>query len=153
MMHTSRPHLTGDHSPPDGSTNGINGTGETPSAVSNLLNLSSVPDPFHLSSSLLAPSPALPLLSAMAGGGTTASLLTASLQPQVKKKTGVRAPPGLPPAHMLVTSGQYAHGKSLAGLSTLRGDEVDADLGEVRRKRPRAAGGAAAARRRLDRGE
>jgi len=65
----------------------------------------------------------------------------------------VRAPPGLPPPHMLVTSGQYAYGKSILGLSTLRGDEVDADLGEVRRKRARGAGGGAAARRRLDRGE
>lgn len=134
MMHPSRPHLSTDHSPPDGST-------PNDLAVSTLLNLSSVPDPFHLSSALLAPSPALPLLSALAGGGTTASLLTASLQPAAKKKTGVRAAPGLPPAHMLVTSGQYAYGKSIAGLSTLRGDEVEADLGEVRRKRQRGNGG------------
>jgi len=43
-----------------------------------------------------------------------------------------------------VQSGTYSQfGKSIAGLSALRGEEVEGDLVEVRRKRQRVATGSA----------
>lgn len=103
-------------------------------------HLSAVPsaayDPFHLGSSLL-PNPTSTLLS-LSGSGPTAALITHSTATTTKRKPGVRPQPGLPPSHFLVTSGAYNQfGKSLAGISGLRGDEIDGDLGEVRRKRIR----------------
>jgi hypothetical protein len=93
-------------------------------------------DPFHFGSSLL-PNPTSALLS-LSGAGPTAALLTHSTATTTKRKPGVRPQPGLPPSHFLVTSGAYNQfGKSLAGISGLRGDEIDGDLGEVRRKRVR----------------
>lgn len=110
---------------------GINGHPFTLSSSSNPY------DPFHLASSLL-PHPSNMLLS-LGGAGPTAALITGSTVS--KKKPGMRPQPGLPPSHFSVTSGQYNQfGKSLSGLSGLRGDEIDGDLGEVRRKRVRTGG-------------
>ncbi|KAK4700652.1 hypothetical protein P7C70_g5591, partial [Phenoliferia sp. Uapishka_3] len=115
--------------------------------ASSLLGINGVSDPFNLAASLL-PSSANggPLLSSLSGVGPTASLLSGGLG---KRKPGPRTQPGLPPAHFLVQSGTYSQfGKSLAGISALRGDEIDGDLNEVRRKRPRVAAGGAGSRRR-----
>lgn len=73
----------------------------------------------------------------LAGAAVAASFFTTS-----KRKTGGgRQQPGLPPQHYAVQSGTYAQfGKSVAGLSALRGDEIEGDLGEVRRKRMRLGG-------------
>ncbi|GAA5972638.1 hypothetical protein JCM11641_002949 [Rhodosporidiobolus odoratus] len=109
-----------------------------------LLGLNSTSDPFNLAASLLPPSVtsltgAGNALSALSGVGPTASLLTGTIG---KRKSGGRTQPGLPPAHFLVQSGTYSQfGKSLAGLSALRGEEIDGDLGEMRRKRQRTGTG------------
>ncbi|KAL8276152.1 hypothetical protein RQP46_011446 [Phenoliferia psychrophenolica] len=110
------------------------------SAASSLLGLNGISDPFNLAASLLPSSTnGGPLLTSLSGVGPTASLLSGGLG---KRKPGPRTQPGLPPAHFLVQSGTYSQfGKSLAGISALRGDEIDGDLGEVRRKRPRNAAG------------
>ncbi|GAA6002832.1 hypothetical protein JCM10207_007703, partial [Rhodosporidiobolus poonsookiae] len=106
--------------------------------LGSLLGLNGLADPFQLAASLLPASSASLAgsgLSALSGVGPTASLLTGTLG---KRKTGGRTQPGLPPAHFLVQSGTYSQfGKSLAGLSALRGEEVEGDLGEMRRKRQR----------------
>lgn len=107
-------------------------------AAASLLGLNGISDPFNLAAALLPSSTNIGLTS-LSGVGPTASLLSGGLG---KRKPGPRTQPGLPPAHFLVQSGTYSQfGKSLAGISGLRGDEVDGDLGEVRRKRPRVAGG------------
>lgn len=120
------------------------GGGVDAAALGSLLGLSGIADPFNLAASLLPPSAALAggsgsSLSALSGVGPTASLLlTGTLG---KRKPGGRTQPGLPPAHFLVQSGTYSQfGKSLAGLSALRGEEVEGDLGEMRRKRQRVGG-------------
>ncbi|GAA5922349.1 hypothetical protein JCM1841_003078 [Sporobolomyces salmonicolor] len=155
-MHASRPHL------PSGAGSGSNGvaspseslpngkdTGIDATALGSLLGLNGLSDPFNLASSLLPNSNATSgtgALSALSGVGPTASLLTGTflgVGGSTKRKPGGRTQPGLPPAHFLVQSGTYSQfGKSLAGLSALRGDEVEGDLVEVRRKRQRTATGA-----------
>ncbi|GAA5909210.1 hypothetical protein JCM6882_003765 [Rhodosporidiobolus microsporus] len=144
----------------DGSVSG--GNGVDAATLGSLLGLNGLSDPFNLAASLL-PSAASSLvgggngaaggvgggganaLSALSGVGPTASLLTGTLLG--KRKPGGRTQPGLPPAHFLVQSGTYSQfGKSLAGLSALRGEEIEGDLGEMRRKRQRTATGG---RRRL----
>ncbi|GJN92094.1 hypothetical protein Rhopal_005123-T1 [Rhodotorula paludigena] len=113
-------------------------------ALGSLLGLSGVADPFNLAASLLPSTNTVAgsgaaTLTALSGIGPTASLLTGTLG---KRKPGGRTQPGLPPAHFLVQSGTYSQfGKSLAGLSALRGEEVEGDLGEMRRKRQRVTGG------------
>lgn len=75
------------------------------------------------------------------GSSTAAAAAAAASFFTTKRKTGGRQQPGLPPQHYAVQSGTYAQfGKSVAGLSSLRGDEVEGDLGEVRRKRMRLGG-------------
>lgn len=99
-------------------------------SAGSLQSLFSSTDPFNLASSLHSTSGGL--LTALTSNGpiTTGA---------GKRKPGQRAQPGLPPAHFLVQSGTYTqfYGKSLAGVSGLRGDEVEGDLGEMRRKRVR----------------
>ncbi|KAG0661857.1 hypothetical protein C6P46_003748 [Rhodotorula mucilaginosa] len=126
-------------------TLGGGGGGVDAAALGSLLGLSGIADPFNLAASLLPSSTALAggsgsSLSALSGVGPTASLLlTGTLVG--KRKPGGRTQPGLPPAHFLVQSGTYSQfGKSLAGLSALRGEEVEGDLGEMRRKRQRVGG-------------
>ncbi|GAA6035997.1 hypothetical protein JCM8097_005206 [Rhodosporidiobolus ruineniae] len=133
----------------DGTANGAAGGGGVDAAtLGSLLGLNGLADPFNLAASLL-PSAASSLtagsangsgaLSALSGVGPTASLLTGTLG---KRKPGGRTQPGLPPAHFLVQSGTYSQfGKSLAGLSALRGEEIEGDLGEMRRKRQRTGTG------------
>lgn len=122
---------------------GAGGGGVDAAALGSLLGLSGIADPFNLAASLLPSTTALAgssgsSLSALSGAGPTASLLTGTLG---KRKPGGRTQPGLPPAHFLVQSGTYSQfGKSLAGLSALRGEEVEGDLGEMRRKRQRVGG-------------
>lgn len=128
-----------------GAVNGTLGSGGVDAAaLGSLLGLSGIADPFNLAASLLPSTTALAggsgsSLSALSGVGPTASLLlTGTLG---KRKPGGRTQPGLPPAHFLVQSGTYSQfGKSLAGLSALRGEEVEGDLGEMRRKRQRVGG-------------
>ncbi|GAA6058516.1 hypothetical protein JCM10212_006955 [Sporobolomyces blumeae] len=154
---SSRPHASnngsasnGAASPSESLPNGRD-AGVDASALGSLLGLNGVSDPFNLASSLLpnsngSASSASNALSALSGIGPTASLLTGTLLGiggTTKRKAGGRAQPGLPPTHYLVQSGTYSQfGKSLAGLSALRGEEVEGDLGEVRRKRQRVATGA-----------
>ncbi|GAA5907937.1 hypothetical protein JCM8208_004002 [Rhodotorula glutinis] len=120
------------------------GVGVDAAALGSLLGLSGVADPFHLAAALLPPSGGVAgsgaaTLTALSGIGPTASLLTGTVG---KRKPGGRTQPGLPPAHFLVQSGTYSQfGKSLAGLSALRGEEVEGDLGEMRRKRQRTVAG------------
>lgn len=167
--HTSRPHLpsnpgsgsNGAASPAESVSNGrtggagaggIGGTdsGVDASALGSLLGLNGISDPFGLASSLLPGSNGVSSstsnsLSALSGLGPTASLLSGTLLgvgTTTKRKTGGRTQPGLPPTHYLVQSGTYSQfGKSIAGLSALRGEEVEGDLVEVRRKRQRVATG------------
>ncbi|GAA5957448.1 hypothetical protein JCM3765_001143 [Sporobolomyces pararoseus] len=136
-------------------TNGGNPNGESggggvdANALGSLLGLNGVSDPFGLASSLLPGSNGVTSstsnsLSALSGIGPTASLLSGTLLgvgTTTKRKTGGgRTQPGLPPTHYLVQSGTYSQfGKSIAGLSALRGEEVEGDLVEVRRKRQRVA--------------
>ena len=154
-MHAGRPHLNGDELgdlPPNGSAHQNGGSPGPENPLASLLgpgngNNSSIAtggstiDPFNIAGTFLPSShstSAHPLLSALVGSGANA------LGPAIlgKRKPGPRAQPGLPPAHYSVASGTYAQfGKSLAGLSALRGDEIEGDLGEVRRKRARHAGG------------
>ncbi|GAA5856276.1 hypothetical protein JCM8547_000848 [Rhodosporidiobolus lusitaniae] len=131
----------------------LNGNGVDAATLGSLLGLNGLSDPFNLAASLL-PSSASSLvgasstngtsgganaLTALSGVGPTASLLTGTLG---KRKPGGRTQPGLPPAHFLVQSGTYSQfGKSLAGLSALRGEEIEGDLGEMRRKRARTGAG------------
>jgi hypothetical protein len=134
----------------NGGTNG-NGNGDhgvDASALGSLLGLNGISDPFGLASSLLPGSNGVTSstsnsLSALSGIGPTASLLSGTLLgvgTTTKRKTGGRTQPGLPPTHYLVQSGTYSQfGKSIAGLSALRGEEVEGDLVEVRRKRQRVA--------------
>lgn len=153
-MHTSRPHLTGVDSPDNGgSIHGSPAPADAPSngghlSTASLLNFNGIPDPFNLVSTFIPSSStsAHPLLSALTApglGGASLSIgpggaSTAGGTVIGKRKPGPRAQPGLPPAHYVVASGSYQqYGKSLPGLSALRGDEIDGDLGEVRRKRPR----------------
>ncbi|BGO99183.1 hypothetical protein NBRC10513v2_000288 [Rhodotorula toruloides] len=123
----------------DGSSNGVDAA-----ALGSLLGLSGLSDPFNLAAALLPNSSAVAgsgagSLTALSGVGATASLLTGTIG---KRKPGGRTQPGLPPAHFLVQSGTYSQfGKSLAGLSALRGEEVEGDLGEMRRKRQRTNAG------------
>lgn len=120
-------------------------------AASSLLGLNGIADPFNLAASLLPSSTGGPLLTSLSGVGPTASILAGGMG---KRKPGPRTQPGLPPAHFLVQSGSYSQfGKSLPGISSLRGDEIDGDLGEVRRKRPRTAAGSGGSRRRANGGE
>lgn len=145
-MHTSRPHLPALHSTdsipsaPSTSAPPLDST-----AITTLLGLGSIADPFNLASSLL-PSSASggPLLASLASGPS------ATTTGAGKRKPGSRQQPGLPPAHFIVTSGSYNQfGKSLTGISGLRGEEIEGDLGECRRKRVRTAtGGAGGGRRR-----
>ena len=163
--HTSRPHLpsnpgsgsNGAASPSESVANGSKegqsgGGGVDASALGSLLGLNPISDPFNLASSLLPGSNGVVssssnALSALSGIGPTASLLTGTLLgvgTSTKRKTGGRTQPGLPPTHYLVQSGTYSQfGKSIAGLSALRGEEVEGDLVEVRRKRQRVATGSA----------
>ncbi|GAA5873140.1 hypothetical protein JCM3774_000061 [Rhodotorula dairenensis] len=154
---SSRPHAgtgsNGAASPSESMSNGKDGPngggpngsvgGVDAAALGSLLGLSGIADPFNLAASLLPSTTALAggsgsSLSALSGVGPTASLLTGTLG---KRKPGGRTQPGLPPAHFLVQSGTYSQfGKSLAGLSALRGEEVEGDLGEMRRKRQRVGG-------------
>ncbi|BGP36338.1 hypothetical protein JCM10449v2_000238 [Rhodotorula kratochvilovae] len=123
---------------------GAAGVGVDAAALGSLLGLSGVADPFNLAAALLPPSGAVAgapgaTLTALSGIGPAASLLTGTVG---KRKPGGRTQPGLPPAHFLVQSGTYSQfGKSLAGLSALRGEEVEGDLGEMRRKRQRTGAG------------
>lgn len=95
-------------------------------------------DPFNLSSTLHS-TPGTALLTTL----TTSNSSHPTTGAAPKRKAGQRAQPGLPPAHFLVTSGTYTafFGKSLAGVSGLRGEEVEGDLGECRRKRVRGHNG------------
>ncbi|GAA5922742.1 Sds3p [Sporobolomyces koalae] len=159
--HTSRPHLpsnngsgsNGAASPSESISNGRGGdAGVDASALGSLLGLNPVSDPFGLASSLLPGSNGVSTstansLSALSGVGPTASILSGTLLgigTSTKRKVGGRTQPGLPPTHYLVQSGTYSQfGKSIAGLSALRGEEIEGDLVEVRRKRQRVATGAA----------
>lgn len=120
------------------------GVGVDAAALGSLLGLSGVADPFNLAAALLPPTGGVAgsgaaTLTALSGIGPMASLLTGTVG---KRKPGGRTQPGLPPAHFLVQSGTYSQfGKSLAGLSALRGEEVEGDLGEMRRKRQRTGAG------------
>lgn len=134
-----------------GGANGGGGNGDggvDASALGSLLGLNGISDPFGLASSLLPGSNGVSSstsnsLSALSGIGPTASLLSGTLLgvgTTTKRKAGGRTQPGLPPTHYLVQSGTYSQfGKSIAGLSALRGEEVEGDLVEVRRKRQRVA--------------
>lgn len=147
-MQTSRPHSVNGSTHADESLANGTANSNTPLESSTMVNLSGLHDPFNLSSSLM-PNPAGTLASNLSSAAVAASLNIGAFG---RRKPGPRAQPGLPPAHFLVTSGAYNQfGKSLAGLAGLRGDEVDGDLGEVRRKRVRT--GASAARRRAANGE
>lgn len=132
---------TGSVPPPD-----LAGDRLDPLTAHSILGLNGVSDPFHLGSAL-HPSNGGPLLSSLAGAGPAASLLTGGVGGTKRKPA--RTQPGLPPAHFLVQSGSYNQfGKSLAGLSSLRGEEVEHDIGECKRKRQRVATGRS--RRQLD---
>ncbi|GAA5899444.1 Sds3p [Sporobolomyces salmoneus] len=145
---------------PNGGTNGSNGhggesNGIDASALGSLLGLNGISDPFGLASSLLPGSsgvvPPSSLATNLSSINSTASLLSGTLLGLIggaggsggtttKRKSGGRTQPGLPPTHYLVQSGTYSQfGKSIAGLSALRGEEVEGDLVEVRRKRQRVA--------------
>ncbi|BGP12452.1 hypothetical protein JCM10213_006982 [Rhodosporidiobolus nylandii] len=147
--HPSGSGSNGAASPSESVNGGANGKDGVTSAngvdaatLGSLLGLNGLSDPFNLAASLLPPSAtslsgAGNALSALSGVGPTASLLTGTIG---KRKPGGRTQPGLPPAHFLVQSGTYSQfGKSLAGLSALRGEEIEGDLGEMRRKRQRTA--------------
>lgn len=140
----------------NGGANGLAGGGNAngsdhgvdANALGSLLGLNGISDPFGLASSLLPGSNGVTTstsnsLSALSGIGPTASLLSGTLLgigTTTKRKTGGRTQPGLPPTHYLVQSGTYSQfGKSIAGLSALRGEEIEGDLVEVRRKRQRVA--------------
>ena len=115
-------------------------TSSTTLESSTMLHLNEIYDPFSLSTTL-TPNPSASLASNLTNSGIPPPLHIGAFG---RRKPGPRAQPGLPPAHYLVTSGAYTQfGKSLAGLSALRGDEIDGDLGEVRRKRVRTAQGGA----------
>lgn len=126
-------------------------TGGTPSDPFNIAStfLPSLGGPAGSASSSAHTTSTHLLLSSIVG--TSSGALSANflgLGPGKRKPNGPRQQPGLPPAHYTVASGTYAQfGKSLAGLSALRGDEVEGDLGEVRRKRARNAGGGGRGRR------
>lgn len=132
-----------------GKDGSANGGGVDAAALGSLLGLGGLSDPFNLAAALLPNSSAVAgsgagSLTALSGVGATASLLTGTIG---KRKPGGRTQPGLPPAHFLVQSGTYSQfGKSLAGLSALRGEEIEGDLGEMRRKRQRVT---ASGRRRM----
>lgn len=150
-MHSSRPHVAGTVSPSSDALlpppNGVLANGGSSAAdslstshnSSSLLSFNGIPDPFNLASTFLPSHPTShnhPLLSSLTSQSNSGTPLGGPLGG--KRKPGPRAQPGLPPAHYVVTSGSYQQfGKSLAGLSALRGDEIEGDLGEVRRKRPR----------------
>ncbi|GAA6023696.1 hypothetical protein JCM11491_005276 [Sporobolomyces phaffii] len=138
-----------------GGAGGVGGAGGDhgvdASALGSLLGLNGVSDPFGLASSLLpgasgvsSATAAHSVAQALSGIGPTASLLSGTLlgvgATTKRKAGGGRTQPGLPPTHYLVQSGTYSQfGKSIAGLSALRGEEVEGDLVEVRRKRQRVA--------------
>ncbi|KAK4050486.1 hypothetical protein OIO90_005069 [Microbotryomycetes sp. JL221] len=135
----------------NGSTSGRDSPAPENPFASLLTYRDAVSDPFNIMGTFL-PNPhtahtsAHPLLSALAGPSTNTTIIG-------KRKLGPRAQPGLPPAHYSIPTGTYPQfGKSLAGLSALRGDEIEGDLGEVRRKRARNAGGGSG-RRRINNGD
>ncbi|SGY35305.1 BQ5605_C002g01750 [Microbotryum silenes-dioicae] len=142
--------------------NGLGGISST--HMHSLLSFNGVQDPFHLAQAFL-PHPnhptSHPLLSSLAASSTmlvggsmgllpgsasnAASTLSGGGGHSMKRKSGVpRAQPGLPPTNFTVAVGVYAfQNKCQPGLSSLRVDEIELDLGEVRRKKARTGTGGA----------
>lgn len=106
--------------------------------------------------------PGTALLTALTTNSSTHALANGSSSAAPKRKATSNNPgggsgsgytrpqPGLPPAHFLVGSGSYTafFGKSLVGVSALRGEEIEGDLSECRRKRVRGLGGTGGSSRR-----
>ena len=143
----------------NGMTNGTNGTNGDRSA-GNIAGLLVGPDPFNLANGLV---PTGAAAASLAAAGATASILSGAYAAGPggaagdgrsggpgRRRAGQRQQPGLPPLNYNLPPGTYHQfqSKAIGGLSTLRNDEIESDLGEVRRKRPRMAGHASAARRR-----